>query len=658
MKYPISPPATNSDSSWEGERIAKRRRVHNSSLSGSELNARLDVPNYFLERWRVGVPGLQQLPLTADEATDHRIASAKISQLEERICQLLRDQGVDFDRYGIELVHRAIPDEPKSEDDLTLLIEAKWNSDADAQPWLNAANAIKELLVAFSSATSNVKFELWSWQLRTLRTIDVVEISHPLVAIWKEDIKPRILSILDSTEKLRNGWTSVDVLRMGYFFEHDLGGTQTPSPVTVSIIVDYELIRKDWITAEDQIRAFLDVKGLQEVQVEFERGDGVFGLTFDVPAIRDSKDFSDYIEGDYPERVSMGADFGPEKYFPGSYGEIAAGPVATIGGYIEIRRNHGDWKKYAITNYHCVREAIDGWGAFLDHKGNKIEKPVPPTSDLHAIDRKGLGPGHLRREKITFESPTRRTHRFSLQWHDNEIKRTEAAMATPGISESDKNRLQLDIADHRERRARKVEFFDHGKQKLGHLFMCSGSKKRTSDNHRIDIAIIEVNPERIGDNTLPNATVWRNGFSPPLIGCGSLLKGMASCRDSKSLVQPCYKIGCRTGANTGNYNPIESEVKWKSIDDTLGTRHSSEFAFISQTSQTLPWTDHGDSGSMLWQQPSSWLGVAWGAANKAASSNGNNTRLSYAIDAQDVIGWIEGIKGASGDVYEARLSES
>lgn len=348
MKYPISPPATNSNSSasWEKDRIAKRRRVHNSSLSGSELNARLDVPNYFLERWRVGVPGLQQLPLTEDRAKDHPIASAKIRQLEECICQLLRDQGVYFDKYGIELVHRAIPNEPKSEDDLTLLIEASWESDADAQPWLNAASAIKELLVASSSATRNVKVELWSWQLRALRTIDVVEISHPLVAIWKEDIKPRILSILDSTETLRNGWTSVDVLRMGYFIDHDFGGTQTPSPVTVSITVEYGLIRKDWIKAQDQIRAVLDIKGLQEVEIEFERGDGVFGLTFDLPAIGDSEDFSDHTKEDYPERVSMGADFGPEKYFPGSNGEVAAGPKATIGGYIEIRRNHGDWKKY------------------------------------------------------------------------------------------------------------------------------------------------------------------------------------------------------------------------------------------------------------------------------------------------------------------------
>ena len=78
--------------------------------------------------------------------------------------------------------------------------------------------------------------------------------------------------------------------------------------------------RSDWITAEAQIRVLLDVKSLQEVQVEFERGDDVFGLTFNVHVMRDSKDAWDYMEEDYLERVSMGAHFGLEKCSPASNG--------------------------------------------------------------------------------------------------------------------------------------------------------------------------------------------------------------------------------------------------------------------------------------------------------------------------------------------------
>ena len=659
MEIPISPPITNSDSSGEGQRAAKRRQVQNSSAEGSELDATLDVADYFLERFRVGVPGLQQLPLTAQRATEYPNALTKIEELEESICHILSDQGVDFDRDEIELVHRAIPGETMSADDLTLLIEANWKNDADAQAWLNAAHQIKEILMISSSATRNVKIELWSWQLRTLRTIDIVEIGHPLVPIWQERIKPPVLSILERTEKLRNGWTGIDVLRMGYFFEHQLGGTETATPVTISITVEYGLIRKDWVAAEEQIRAFLDVEGLQEVQVEFERGYGAFPVTFDTPSIRESKEDSDFLKEDYPERVCMGADFGPEKYFAnGPHGEVVAGPIATIGGYIDIRRNQGEWKKYAITNYHCVREAIEGWVATLNDDQKKTELPVDSGSQLYAIDRRGLGPGYAARETITFESPTRRTHRFSLQWHDKQIQLREKAMVTPGASSSDLQRLQLEIADHRERRARKVEFFDQGKQSFGHLFMCSGFRKRTPDNHRIDIAIIEVNPDRVGDNTVPDASIWRSGFTAPMLGCGSRLNGIASCRDPKSLSEFCYKVGCRTGANTGRYSHIESEVKWKPIDGMLGMKSSSEFIFVSEKSLTMPWTDHGDSGSMVWQQPSRWLGVAWGGAKKGTGSNDNTIRLSYTIDAQDVIDWIEGNKGASGDAYEASLPES
>ena len=50
----------------------------------------------------------------------------------------------------------------------------------------------------------------------------------------------------ERTDYLLNGWLSVDVRRMGYFFENDIGGKQSSSPVIVSVIVDYGLVRKDW----------------------------------------------------------------------------------------------------------------------------------------------------------------------------------------------------------------------------------------------------------------------------------------------------------------------------------------------------------------------------------------------------------------------------
>ena len=47
-----------------------------------------------------------------------------------------------------------------------------------------------------------------------------------------------------------------------------------------------------------------------------------------------SEEDLDYMKEDYPE--NMGADFGPEKYFTnGPHGEIVAGPIATLGGYVD-----------------------------------------------------------------------------------------------------------------------------------------------------------------------------------------------------------------------------------------------------------------------------------------------------------------------------------
>lgn len=71
---------------------------------------------------------------------------------------------------------------------------------------------------------------------------------------------------------------------------------------------------------------------------------------------------------------------------------------------------------------------------------------MPHDSELYTIDRRDSGPGYIDTENITFEYPTRRTHRFSLQLHDKEIQRRERAMAKSDASGSDTKRFQQEIA--------------------------------------------------------------------------------------------------------------------------------------------------------------------------------------------------------------------
>ena len=63
---------------------------------------------------------------------------------------------------------------------------------------------------------------------------------------------------------------------------------------------------------------------------------------------------------DYPERVSIGAGFGPEKNFTnGLYAEVVVGSIATIGGYVDsLPSIHGKIMAYSLLRHElCLMEA-------------------------------------------------------------------------------------------------------------------------------------------------------------------------------------------------------------------------------------------------------------------------------------------------------------
>ena len=73
---------------------------------------------------------------------------------------------------------------------------------------------------------------------------------------------------------------------------------------------------------------------LYDVKVVSERGDK-YPMTFPVRTpTRSTPIDSDIHVKDYPQRVPMGADFGPDS----TKNPHINGPTATIGGYLEILR--------------------------------------------------------------------------------------------------------------------------------------------------------------------------------------------------------------------------------------------------------------------------------------------------------------------------------
>lgn len=121
-----------------------------------------------------------------------------------------------------------------------------------------------------------IKVELVAWEVFIPTLTDSVEENHPIVKAWDDRIHSRVRAILRESPKVDEAWCSLGVERTGYRFEGFCS-----MPVTVSITVDYDLERPDWLLAEQQIRALLDEDGLYEVEIEFRHGEIWAGCYFD-----------------------------------------------------------------------------------------------------------------------------------------------------------------------------------------------------------------------------------------------------------------------------------------------------------------------------------------------------------------------------------------
>ena len=610
---------------------ARRRRIQDSSSEGSELEILpLSTVNYSAERYRIGIPALPLLPLKELPLPFNSPIIAQFKEFEPRISQILRDNNIDFKEHQTRVVYRTVPGDVSLPGDATIVIHASWIDDTKAQSWYSAAHKIKELLI-ISARTRNLKVEIVSWQLTDLRVVGVVEASHPLVGAWPI-VNPRIHEIIGGFPRLNLGWKSIDALRIGYHSDEAISAL-----VTISITVDYTLNRRDWFRAEALIQKMIDEiehYDLTGVQVQIERGEVDCTMAF--PLIQPDRDGEphDIIKGGYSDRVSMGSSFDPDRYFSlDSNGPVIMGPTATIGGYLEIRYKKESWKKYAITNYHCVRQAIDGHTFDRDSQGKPMEGPVRNGSELQKVDRGGNGPNRKEREQATFESPSRRKHRFTVQWHDQQIARFQGALKE---SPNRATTLQQEIMAQRDMKARKIDYFDQGKHLLGCLLMSSGYRQRM-ENSRIDLAILEVRDTKMGDNTIPGANAWQDPFSAP-IAKGEMLQGVASCKAGAGLGS-VFKFGSRTGGTTGKFNHIKSDLKmpWDR-EPHVNMGYSAEYVFVADPQTPLrPFLDHGDSGSFVFTDSGKWLGLAFGDCYKNNQIVG---AVVYLTDAQLVLDWI------------------
>ena len=235
---------------------------------------------------------------------------------------------------------------------------------------------------------------------------------------------------------------------------------------------------------------------------------------------------------------------------------------------------------------------------------------------------------------MQLESPSRRRHNLTLNYHLKQAQRYDQ-LAKKTTGDIQKRAIESAAAQRKSYNDKKT-FFDKERHILGTPWLCSGLCSRTKKNGRLDWALIEVSPNRLGDNTIPSPSAWTPPYTPPLpIICNRPIQGIAaSCETTTE----AYKVGASTGATSGRFSHIKSDVRmlW---DKELNLKVSTEYVFLGDTQQLFGQSNllfflRGNSGSLVFDDLGAWAGLVHGGNEKKQVSTANPV---YVTDAQSLL---------------------
>ncbi|WKT49457.1 hypothetical protein QSH57_014404 [Fusarium oxysporum f. sp. vasinfectum] len=295
------------------------------------------------------------------------------------------------------------------------------------------------------------------------------------------------------------------------------------------------------------------------------------------------------IQGDYHEIAGIGDDLGPSHYIPGINESRANPGFGTLGCLLQIKLNgESKWRTCALTNYHVVRPAFDGFSLESPNQGVTKMASQPQGSDLWNIDFGGYNLSTKLIHKLpSFESPSRSKHNFTITVIDEDIdaEQKNVAKMEKGFRTT-KNKQQVRkiirdtkamIADMETEKQKKIAFFDQNKQVLGKLIACSGLQRSVQDR-KMDLGINR-------GRSIPTMVQY-SPRTPYEVG-------------------QLFKVGAITGARTGKYEWKKQTVAMDYDCNLANARlWTTEIVFgprddIGSASKLC---DHGDSGSVMFNQ--------------------------------------------------------
>ncbi|KAH6617986.1 hypothetical protein B0J18DRAFT_436105 [Chaetomium sp. MPI-SDFR-AT-0129] len=495
----------------------------------------------------------------------------------------------------------------------------------------------------------------------------------PILAAWPE-IKAGVHDILQSSPATADCMTCIALFKLGFDWLFD-------NPKTVYISVSHDSDEAGWPPVLAEIQSFLDGYGFDlhgHIEHNFPSplADPGFPLLSATKAltgaeIRDKVNhFNMVLPQHLTAKVNAGADIGACTYVPKNKSppvgndELANPVVGTLGCWLEIKVRDRGWRTVGLTNYHVTRPCLSGYH-IVEAGGGRCSGPVARDTELWKVDKEGLGTGAAKQLQVQVESPTRAKLNFSVSVNragvEKKRKENPDAFATARISEMEAQEKEW------------LAFFNDEKHVLGRVCFASGYLQRTSQNGRLDWALINPTEDsRVGQNLLPTSEEWQAtwgmGEYPHRTGVAitSPQPGSTTSIHDMKHGDVVYKVGASTKWTIGEFNGFKADcvIKEERYMNGQGRKvplKSTEFVFIPSLGAYklgvhnwgVPFARWGDSGSVVWDTNGCAVGLLFRGQSPAQSMNW----FTYVTPIEDVFASIKARSG--GKIEEIRfLGES
>jgi len=613
---------------FERRKRARYRRTEPSASDSSDEGTFL-ISNI---KFRVGAPPPQPLPVTSGTSVACKLVRDTLgTSLESQATRIALAEGVE--PLSVELVARFVPGSTSDDSDgnATILIVARWN-ESSPPIWEKIVRGCKKFADASTRSEDlqvTVNVEMVAEELTLSKYISPVpsnELTDGLARDWPV-ITAKALDILDAYPATESRVTSISLFKLGFSRDFD------KNPLTVYISVDYESEESKWPPVVGEIQQLLH-RYPHNLHLHLEHNtSSEFYPEFpliEVAAEGEEKERKIDLGYDpyrkYKKLVDLGDDIGAGRYLKLSHSTSASKDsdtlrnplIGTLGCWIEIKTiKEPQWTKYALTNYHVVRPAFDGFQLGTDKNDKAHIIPPIKNSELWAVDLKGMGPS-FNSNKADMEHPTRTKHCFAVQ------------VITQDIEDKDPDTPNL-----REHLNGILSFFDNGEQQLGSIYCASGYTRRTAHNGRLDWALIKPigkGVHRIGKNALPGRDDWvKKGYvtSRPK-AMGNLKQPPALGLRSLKNAAPVFKLGTTTGPTAGLFSQLKGKVKIREdahVETYMESKDrpylSDEFQYLGFPNPAEHWVaKRGDSGAAVFDGNGAAVGLLFRGhmANEAQSS--------------------------------------